>query len=129
VDASKRVPLGIIAISVVMFFVALATDIFWIGKAAVGAFPSTMPIEERVSNAFAAPDIILSIFLYVGAVGLLRLKRSGFILSYVAMGMWLFDSTLVLGITQLDRINIVGPSLLFVVFTLIYLWIKRGIFE
>ena len=128
-DRFKRVPLGIIAISVVMFFVALATDIFWIGKMAIGAFPSTMPIEERISNAFAAPDIILSIFLYVGAIGLFRLKKFGFIMSYLAMGMWLFDSTLVLGITRLDRINIVGPSLLFVVFTLIYLWMKRKIFE
>ena len=31
-----RALLGIIAISVVMFFVALATDIFWIGKVAMG---------------------------------------------------------------------------------------------
>jgi hypothetical protein len=129
VDQFKRVPLGLIAISVVMFFVALATDIFWIGKVAMGAFPSTMPIEERVSNAFAAPDILLSIFLYIGAIGLFRLKKFGLITSYLAMGMWLFDSTLVLGITRLDRINVVGPSLFFVVFTLIYLWIKRKIFE
>lgn len=128
-DQFKRVPLGLIAISVVMFFVALATDIFWIGKVAMGAFPSTMPIEERVSNAFAAPDILLSIFLYIGAIGLFRLKKFGLITSYLAMGMWLFDSTLVLGITRLDRINVVGPSLFFVVFTLIYLWIKRKIFE
>lgn len=118
-----------IVISVVMFFVAVATDIFWIGKMAMGAFPSTMPVEERISNAFAAPDIILSIFLYIGAIGLFRLKKFGLITSYLAMGMWLFDSTLVLGITRFDQITIVGPSLLFVVFTLIYLWIKRKIFE
>jgi hypothetical protein len=129
VDRIKHLPLGIIAISVVMFFVAVATDIFWIGRMAMGAFPSTMPIEERIYNAFAAPDIILSIFLYVGAIGLFRLKKFGFIVTYLAMGMWLFDSTLVLGITRLDRINLVGPSLLLVVFTLIYLWIKRQIFE
>ncbi len=111
-----------------MFFVALATDIFWIGKLARGAFPSTMPIEERVYNAFAAPDIILSIFLYAGAYGLLRLKKFGFAAACVAIGMWLFDSVLVLGITRLSRISIIGPSLLFVAFSLAYLWAKRDLF-
>jgi len=36
VDQFKRAPLGVIAISAVMSFVALATDIFWIGKVAMG---------------------------------------------------------------------------------------------
>ncbi|MDH7513730.1 MAG: hypothetical protein QHH14_12360 [Clostridiales bacterium] len=125
----KRPLLGIIAISVIMFFVALATNIFWVGRLAFEAFPSTMPVEDRVYNAFAAPDIILSIFLYIGAWGLLRLRKFGFIASYVAMGMWLFDSVLVLGITGLTRISIIGPILFFVVFTLVYLWNRRDIFQ
>lgn len=128
-DLPKKVPLGVITIAVIMFFVALATDIFWIGRLALNAFPSTMPIEDRVYRAFAAPDIILSIFLYIGAYGLLKLKKFGLIAAFVAMGMWLFDSVLVLGITKLSRINIIGPSLFFVFFTIVYLWNKRDLFE
>lgn len=128
-DLPKKVPLGVITIAVIMSFVALATDIFWIGRLALNAFPSTMPIEDRVYRAFAAPDIILSIFLYIGAYGLLKLKKFGLIAAFVAMGMWLFDSVLVLGITKLSRINIIGPSLFFVFFTIVYLWNKRDLFE
>lgn len=128
-DFPKKVPLGVITISVIMFFVAVATDIFWIGRLAFGAFPSTMPIDDSVYNAFAAPDIILSIFLYLGAFGLLRLRKFGLAATYVAMGMWLFDSVLVLGITGLSRISIIGPSLFFVLFSVIYLWNKRGLFQ
>jgi hypothetical protein len=125
----RRPPFGVIAVSVIMFFAALATDIFWIGKLALGAFPSTMPIEDRVYNAFAAPDIILSVFLYVGALGLLRLKKFGFAVAFVAMGMWLFDSVLVLGVTRLSRISVIGPSLFFVLFSIAYLWAKRDLFS
>jgi hypothetical protein len=123
------VPLGVISIAVIMFFAALATDIFWMGRLTSGAFPSTMPIEDRVYGAFAAPDIILSLFLYAGAWGLIKLRKFGFVAAYVAMGMWLFDSVLVLGITKLSRITIIGPSLFFVFFTLIYLWKRRNIFD
>jgi hypothetical protein len=125
----RKPPLGVIAVAVIMFFAALATDIFWIGKLTTGAFPSTMPIEDRVYNAFATPDVILSLFLYAGAYGLLRLKKFGFAVTLVAMGMWLFDSVLVLGVTGLSRISIVGPSLLFVLFSLGYLWAKRDLFN
>jgi hypothetical protein len=125
----QKVPLGVITISVIMFFAALATDIFWVGRWVAGAFPSTMPIEDNIYNAFAAPDIILSIFLYIGAFGLLRLRKFGFVATHIAMGMWLFDSVLVLGITKLSRITIIGPSLFFVFFTLIYLWNWRDLFE
>ena len=124
----RKVTLGIVIISVVMFFVALATDVFWIGRLA-GKFPSTMPVDHRVYKAFAAPDIILSIFLYLGAYGILKLRRFGFAAAAVALGMWLFDSTLVLGITGLSRISVVGPSLAFVVLALAYLWVKRDLFE
>ena len=125
----EKVPLGIIAISVIMFFVALATDIFWLGRWIAGAFPSTMPVDDRVYSAFASPDLILSLFLYAGALGLLKLRKWGFAAAYIAMGMWLFDSTLVLGITKLSRINIIGPSLFFVAFTVIYLWTRRNLFD
>lgn len=128
-DKKKRIPLGIIIISVVMFFVALATDIFWLARIAGKAFPTTMPVEPKVYNAFAVPDIILSIFLYVGAYGLLKLRKYSFATTMVAMGMWIFDSLLVLSITKLSKINIIGPSLFFAFFTLVYLWIKRELFD
>jgi hypothetical protein len=124
----RRMSLGIITIAVIMFFVAVATDIFWVGRLVAGKFPSTMPIEDRVYNAFAAPDLVLSVLLYIGSYGLIKLSKRGFVASYLAMGMWLFDSLLVIGITKLSRINIVGPSLFFVFFTIIYLWTKKDLF-
>ena len=125
----KKVPLGIVVISVIMFFVAFATDVFWLAKLVGKAFPSTMPVAPEVYNAFAIPDIILSIFLYIGAFGLLLLKRYGFIATLVAMGMWIFDSLLVLGITKLARVNIVVPCLFFALSTVFYLWVKKEIFD
>ncbi len=118
-----------IVISVVMFFAAVAIDIFWLARFVGKAFPSTMPVNPAVYNAMAAPDIILSIFLYVGAVGLIKLKKYGFVASLVAMGMWLFDSLFVLGITKSITLNIVVLSLLFAFFTIVYLWIKKEIFD
>jgi hypothetical protein len=124
----KKIPLGIVVISVIMFFVALATDIFWIAKLIGRSFPSTMPLEPEVYNAFAVPDILLSIFLYIGAYGLISLRKYGFMATLIAMGMWIFDSLLVLGITKLSRINIVGPCLFFALFTIFYLWWKKELF-
>ncbi len=125
----KRVPIGVIIIAVIMFFVALATDIFWLARILGKAFPPSMPIETDFYNAFSLPDIVLSIFLYVGALGLLRLRRYGFVAALVGMGMWIFDSLLVLAITRLSRINIIGPSLFFAFFTLGYLWMREELFE
>jgi hypothetical protein len=125
----KRPDLGLIIISVVMFFVAVATDIFWVAKIIGRPFPETMPVSSTVYNAFTVPDILMSIFLYIGATGLLRLRKFGLIFSLVAMGMWLFDSLLVLGITKLSRIDIVGFSLVFASFTVGYLLYKRDIFD
>ena len=124
----KKVPLGLIIISVVMFFAAVATDIFWLAKLLGKAFPPTIPVDSDVYNAMATPDIILSIFLYVGAFGLIKLKKYGFMASLVAMGMWLFDSLFVLGITKSIKLNIVVLSLFFAIFTIVYLWIKKEIF-
>jgi len=125
----KKVPLGLIVISVVMFFAAFAIDIFWLVRFLGKAFPPTIPVDPAVYNAMAAPDIILSIFLYVGAFGLIKLKEYGFVASLVAMGMWLFDLLFVLAITKTIRLNIVVFSLFFAVFTIVYLWIKKELFD
>lgn len=125
----KSVPLGAVIIAVVMFFAAVATDIFWLGRLFAGAFPPTLPIDKRVYNAFAGPDIILALFLYVGAYGLLKMKRIGFVAALVALGMWLFDALLILGLTGLARIGFLGPSLFFAAFAIIYLWVKRDLFS
>ena len=125
----KKIPLAVIVMAVVMFFVALATDIFWLARIIGKAFPPTMPVEPAVYDAFALPDIVLSLFLYVGAYGLLRLRQYGSAVAMVGMGMWIFDSLLVLSITKSARINIIGPSLFFSCFTIIYLWMKKEIFE
>jgi hypothetical protein len=125
----KKIPLGIVVISVIMFFVALATDIFWLAKLIGGGFPSTMPLDPEVYSAFAVPDILLSLFLYVGAFGLIGLKKYGFMATLIAMGMWIFDSLLVLGITKLSRINIIGPCLFFAIFTVFYLWMRKELFD
>jgi len=47
----------------------------------------------------------------------------------VAMGMWLFDSLFILGITKSLTLNIVVLSLFFAFFTIVYLWIKRKLFD
>jgi hypothetical protein len=125
----KKVPLGLIVISVVMFFAAFAIDIFWLARWLGKAFPSTMPVEPDVYKAMAAPDIVLSLFLYAGAFGLIRLKKYGFVASLVAMGMWLFDLLFVLGITRSIKLNIVVFSLFFALFTVVYLWLKRELFD
>ncbi|MGD9346276.1 MAG: hypothetical protein PVH84_10460 [Candidatus Aminicenantes bacterium] len=125
----KRIHVGIIVISVVMFFVAIATDIFWVAKIIGKPFPKTMPVSLTVYNAFAIPDLLMSVFLYIGAIGLMKLRKFGLVFSLVAMGMWIFDSLLVLGITQLSRIDIVGFSLVFAAFTVGYLLYHKDIFN
>ena len=126
---AKKIPLGLIAIAVIMIFIALATDIFWLAKLVGRPFPETMPVSSDVYNAFSLPDVLMSIFLYIGAIGLLKLRRWGLVFSLVAMGMWIFDSLLILGITRLSRINIVGPSLFFAAFSVAYLFIKKTVFD
>ena len=125
----KSVPLGVIIIAVVMFFAAVATDVFWLGRLLAGAFPPTLPVEKHVYNAFAGPDIVLALFLYVGAYGLLKMKKLGFVAALVALGMWLFDALLILGLTGLARLSFIGPSLLFASFAIVYLWVKRDLFS
>ncbi|MEA2005933.1 MAG: hypothetical protein U9O50_06715 [Acidobacteriota bacterium] len=125
----KKVPLGIIIISVVMFYVAVATDIFWVSRLLGRAFPQRIPLDPEIYNAFALPDIVLSIFMYIGAFGLMTRRKYGFVASLVAMGMWICDSLLVLAITKLSWINIVGPCLFFALFTIGYLLLKKDLFD
>jgi len=125
----KSVPLGAIIVAVVMFFAAVATDVFWLGRLFAGAFPPTLPVEKRVYNAFAGPDIVLALFLYAGAYGLLKMKKLGFVAALIALGMWLFDALLVLGLTGLTRLSFIGPSLVFACFAIVYLWVKRDLFS
>jgi|Deesub1362B_J571_1020462.scaffolds.fasta_scaffold01591_9 hypothetical protein len=120
----EKIGLGKIIISVIMIFAGLATDIFWFARFIGKAFPPTLPVPLNIYNSFAIPDIILSIFLYIGAYGLLTKKKSGYTFTMIAMGMWLFDSTLVLSITKGEKLDIIIPSILFSIFTIIYLFFK-----
>ncbi|MFO7865808.1 MAG: hypothetical protein R6V02_03205 [Candidatus Aminicenantes bacterium] len=124
---NSRILLGMVVIAVVMIFVAAATNVFWLGRAA-GAFPPSFDIPPHIYSAFGLPDLVLSLFLYVGAAGLLKRKPWGLYISLVGLGMWLFDSLLVLGITGTERIGIVGPSLAFNLFAVSFLIINSRFF-
>lgn len=125
----KKFPLGVVVISVIMFFMAVATVFFWIARLVGKAFSPAVPIDPAIHDSFAAPDIVLSVFLLIGSYGLLKLKKFGFVASLIAMGMWIFDVLLVLSITRLTYINITGPSLFFAFFVIVYLWIKKELFD
>ena len=120
---SRRIKpaLALAVIAVIMWFAAVATDFFWLAKALGRPFPQTMPVSQAVYDAFAFPDIVMSLFLYVGAYGLIKTRKYGYWASLVGLGMWLFDVLLVLGITGTSKLASVGPSLFFVVFSLVYL--------
>jgi hypothetical protein len=126
-DKMKKVPLNIIVISVIMIFAGLATDFFWIARLIGKAFPPTMSVPIKIYNAFALPDLILSLFLYIGAYGLLTTKKYGYTFTLVAMGMWLFDSLLVLRITGSQRLDIIIPVLIFSLYTVYYLYTRSNI--
>jgi hypothetical protein len=114
-----------IAIAVIMWAAAVATDFFWLAKAIGRPFPQTIPVSRKVYDAFAVPDIVMSLLLYVGAYGLVRVRKYGDWASLVGLGMWLFDVLLVLGITGTSKLSSVGPSLVFVVASLTYL-VRHG---
>jgi len=128
-DPLKRIPLGLVIISVAMLFAAFGTDVFWLAKLVGKPFAQTLPVDSKVYNAFVLPDIILSLLLYIGAFGLLRLRRYGFVISLVAMGMWVSDTLLVLAITKAGRLDFIIPSLVFAAGTVFYLWVKRELFD
>jgi len=124
----KKFPMGLVPISVIMVFAGLATVVIWLRKFLAGPLPQKITLDPVVHNAFILPDFVLSILLFIGAYGLLKLKKFGFVISFLAMGMWLFDLLFVLGITKLKYISISGPSLIFALFVIVYLWIKRDFF-
>ena len=125
----ERFPLGVVIIAVVMFFVALGTDAYWFLKLIGKPVPETLPVGAEVYKAFVYPDIVLSILLYVGAYGLIRLRKFGFVAALLALGMWMSDLLLIFGLTKWDRISFVGPCLLFVIFSIGYLWTKKNLFQ
>ncbi len=124
-----KFPLGVVVISVVMFFVALGTDIYWLLRLFGQTITPTLPVGPEVYRAFVFPDVALSLLLFIGAYGLITLKKFGFVLALVAMGMWISDLLLVFGLTKLERISFVGPCLFFALFTVGYLWTKKGLFQ
>ena len=125
----EKFPLGVVIISVVMFFAALGTDFYWILRLLGKPVAETLPVGAEVYKAFVFPDIVLSVLMVVGAYGLLKLRKYGFVVTLVAMGMWLSDLLLIFGLTKLDRISFVGPCVFFVLFTIGYLWIKKDFFS
>jgi hypothetical protein len=125
----KPISLGLVAISVIMFFAALATDIFWLARLIGKSFPPPAGVDRTVYDAFAVPDIVLSLILYIGAFGLILRKRIGFVASWVAMGMWTFDALLVLGLTKSTNVAFIGLSLAFVAFSINHLWRRWGAAE
>jgi len=128
-DREERFPLGVVVISVVMFFVALGTDIYWMLKLVGKPVADTLPIGPEVYRAFVFPDIMLSLLLFVGAYGLMKLRKFGFVVTLVALGMWLSDLLFTFGLTKWNRIGFVGACLFFIIFALGYLWTKRNLFK
>ena len=125
----EKFPLGVVIISVVMFFAALGTDIYWLLRLVGRPVAERLPVSSEVYKAFVFPDIVLSLLMYAGAYGLLKLRKFGFVVTLVAMGMWFSDLLLIFGLTKLDRISFVGPCLFFTLFTVGYLWTKRDLFS
>jgi hypothetical protein len=125
----EKFPLSVVIIAMVMFFVALGTDAYWFLKLIGKPVAETLPVGPEVYRAFVYPDIVLSVLLYVGAFGLLRLRKFGFVTALLGLGMWLSDLLLIFGLTKWDRISFVAPCLLFVVFSIGYLGSKKHLFQ
>lgn len=120
--------LGLIIIAVIMVFMALLTDIYWLAALIGRPFPRSLPLEEKVARAFAWPDVFGTLLLYSGAYGLLRRRPWGIFLTLVAMGMSLASNLFFLSLTRTAFINIIGPTLFFIFFTIVYLWLRRSLF-
>ena len=125
----EKFPLSVVIIAVVMFFVALGTDAYWFLRWIGKPVAETLPVGPEIYKAFVYPDIVLSVLLFVGAFGLLKLRKFGFFAAILALGMWFSDLLLIFGLTKWDRISFVGPCLLFVVFSIGYLWSKKHFFQ
>jgi hypothetical protein len=129
VERIERFPLGVVIIAVVMFFAAMGTTSFWILRWIGKPVAETLPVGPEIYRAFVYPDLVLSALLIVGAFGLLRLKKFGFVTSLLAFGMWFSDLLLIFGLTKWDRIGFVGTCLFFILFSIGYLWIKKHHFQ
>ncbi len=125
----ERFPLVVVIIAVVMFFVGLGTASYWVLRWIGKPVAETLPVGPEIYKAFVYPDIVLSVLLFVGAFGVLRLRKFGFVAALLALGMWFSDLLLIFGLTKWDRIGFVGPCLLFVLFSIGYLWLKRSFFH
>ncbi len=125
----EKFPLSVVIIAMVMFFVALGTDAYWFLRLIGKPVAETLPVGPEVYRAFVYPDIVLSVLLYVGAFGLLRLRKFGFVTALLGLGMWLSDLLLIFGLTKWDRISFVAPCLLFIIFSIGYLWSKKHLFQ
>ncbi|UCE40971.1 MAG: hypothetical protein JSV17_16255 [Candidatus Aminicenantes bacterium] len=125
----ERFPLGVVIIAVVLFFVALGTASYWVLRWIGKPVAETLPVGPEIYRAFVYPDIVLSGLLVLGAIGLLKLKKFGFVAALLALGMWFSDLLLIFGLTKWDRISFVGPCLLFVIFSIGYLWLKKHLFQ
>jgi len=128
-EKEKRFPLGVVVISVVFFFAAAGTIIYWILRWTGRPVAETLPVGPAVYRAFAYPDTALSILQVVAAVGLLRLRKFGWTIALLGLGMWLSDNLLLVGLTGWSRIGFLGPVLLFILFSAAYLWRKRDLFR
>jgi hypothetical protein len=128
-DKEKRFVLGLVIIAIINLFVALMTITFWTGHLLAHRFPKTLPVPDNLYDAFALPDLVMSVFLIIGSFGLLRFKKTGYVFSLVGTGMWLFDVLLVAGLTGLFKFSIVLPSLLFCLWAIFLMWSKRDIFQ
>jgi hypothetical protein len=116
---------GLVVIAVVMVFMAGLTDIYWVASWIGRPFPRSVPLEPEAARAFALPDIVGSLLMYMGAVGLLKRRTWGFYLTLIAMGMSLGSSLFFLSLTKTTFFNILGPTIFFTLFTLVYLWFQR----
>ncbi len=73
--------IGLIIIAVIMVFMALLTDIYWLAALIGRPFPRSIPLSSEVAQAFALPDIIGSLLMYASAYGLLRRRFWGLFFS------------------------------------------------
>lgn len=125
----ERFPLAVVIIAVVMFFAGLGTASYWVLRWGGKPVAEILPVGTEIYKAFVFPDLVLSVLLFVGAVGLLKLKKYGFFIALLALGMWLSDLLLIFGLTKWERIGFVGTCLLFIVFSIGYLWTKKNLFQ
>jgi len=114
---------------VVMFFAGFGTSLYWILRWSGRPVTETLPVGAEVYKAFVYPDLVLSALLFVGAFGLLKMRKYGFVIALLGLGMWLHDLLFIFGLTKWERIGFVGSCSLFVFFSIGYLWNNRKLFR